>query len=272
MGFERLESLRQMRIARKHLSRNIRSAISYSMICSFFTARSKISDKHCPCASARRIAGTPCRYLKQVFNQIRRDVNGVAHRDWRVYGSATIPRSLLPELVSDESAIRQSSPFGIVKYSSNSRRAGRPEANRLLRGQTSARSGNERIRDWRCFTPKLVVVEEITVQTFDELRAANAEAQRTFFRRTFAVGKTHWGEAASRTCNDQTGGGTILRPRTRFRFSTMPRSAKIFAHELAMVSSSGASLHFNISALRTSGEPSSAVLAPSSSRFSTTSI
>ncbi len=75
------------------------------------TARSKISDRHCTCASARVLPAL-MPLLRYRFS-IRLDGKyTVWPSDWRTNGSEQIPRSLLPELVSYRCEPR-SSPSGL---------------------------------------------------------------------------------------------------------------------------------------------------------------
>ena len=74
------------------------SAISCSRIC-FFTARSKISDRHCTCASASVLPAL----IPLLRNRFSIRLDGkytTSPSDLRTKGNEQIPRSARPELVS----------------------------------------------------------------------------------------------------------------------------------------------------------------------------
>ena len=74
------------------------NAISPSMI-SRLTARSKISDRHCTCASASVLpALMPLLRYRLSIRLVGKYTTSPS--DWRTYGSAQMPRWVLPELVS----------------------------------------------------------------------------------------------------------------------------------------------------------------------------
>ncbi|MCY1310038.1 hypothetical protein D9M70_601900 [compost metagenome] len=72
-----------------------------------FTARSKISDRHCTCASASVLPAL----MPLLRNRFSIRLDGkytTSPSDWRTYGSEQMPRSSLPELVSNRCEPRNS--------------------------------------------------------------------------------------------------------------------------------------------------------------------